>query len=417
MARKRKKVVNNRTNQTAGDSRFSVLTDDDGTYNPFKDLNKKDYKVSPKKKNEPIVQKKKIEVEQFGENVDFGDILDSWESSRSLKDVGKKTKIKEPTENFASIFEQWEKDQGIAPKTPNKKKSPPKKSKEYKPSKNFEQILNEFEGTAPLKKKEKIEDNKPVVKETVEKKEKIEVEEKKEIKEPFKFKIISHDDSKNIKLENTPSQKDNIIDNKKPHEDIKTTSDIKKDFEKKTPDVSWKAEKKLSNKYQKENEPKKKPFKPMVKKVAEPKEEVPSKWDFSDIYSYWNKNNDEEKRIEKAINQKDKKENKGISISYLHSMSPQAELDLHGVTSEIAISKTKEFLVNSRNAGMKKVSIITGKGNHSENGISVLQDVVLSQIRLSGIVREAYHPKNRDGGTGAIWVIFKSMTDKKIYFK
>ncbi len=97
-------------------------------------------------------------------------------------------------------------------------------------------------------------------------------------------------------------------------------------------------------------------------------------------------------------------------------MSPQAELDLHGLISDVAMLKTREFLEQSRGKGLKKVSIITGKGIHSKDGKGVLQDVVLSEIRLSGIVREAYNPKAIDGGSGAIWVIFKSTTDKKIYF-
>jgi DNA-nicking Smr family endonuclease len=97
-------------------------------------------------------------------------------------------------------------------------------------------------------------------------------------------------------------------------------------------------------------------------------------------------------------------------------MKPQDEIDLHGLTSDIAALKVSEFLVNSRNKGLKKVSIITGKGLHSENGKCVLREVALEEIRFSNIVREAYHPKAIDGGSGVIWVIFKSITDKKIYY-
>jgi DNA-nicking Smr family endonuclease len=170
---------------------------------------------------------------------------------------------------------------------------------------------------------------------------------------------------------------------------------------------------KNNNDYKKKDSSKKRaPF--VVESKTE--DEVPSKWNFSDIYRAWSSQNEEEKAILEAKKLKDKKENKGISISYLRSMSPQDEIDLHGLTSDLALLKTREFLEQSRDKGMKKVSIITGKGIHSKDGKGILQDVALSEIRLSGIVREAYNPKAMDGGSGAIWVIFKSTTDKKVYF-
>ena len=139
------------------------------------------------------------------------------------------------------------------------------------------------------------------------------------------------------------------------------------------------------------------------------------KWDFSDIYSTWESKHDEAAILE-ANKLRDKKESKGISISYLRSMKPEGELDLHGLISDIAALRVSEFLTVSRNKGLKKVSIITGKGNHSENGKAILRDVALEEIRFSNIVREASHPKAINGGTGVIWVIFKSTSEKKIYF-
>ncbi|MBK5202034.1 MAG: Smr/MutS family protein, partial [Spirochaetaceae bacterium] len=168
-----------------------------------------------------------------------------------------------------------------------------------------------------------------------------------------------------------------------------------------------------SNKYKnKESKTKRAPF---VLNTP-PTEDVPTKWNFSDIYQAWSNSNEEDKAIAEAKKMKTKKDNKGISISYLRSMSPQDELDLHGLVSDMAFIRTREFLERSRDNGLKKVSIITGKGLHSSDGIGILRDTALSAISLSGIVREAYHPKACDGGSGAIWVIFKSTTDKKVYF-
>lgn len=162
-----------------------------------------------------------------------------------------------------------------------------------------------------------------------------------------------------------------------------------------------------------ENSKKRAPF---IIESKPDKPDMPAKWNFSDIYRTWSTQNEEDKAISEAKRLKDKKDNKGISISYLRSMSPQAEIDLHGLTGDVAMLRTREFLVQSRDKGFKKVSIITGKGIHSKDGKGILQDVALSEIRLSGIVREAYNPKAIDGGSGAIWVIFKSTTDKKVYF-
>ncbi len=177
--------------------------------------------------------------------------------------------------------------------------------------------------------------------------------------------------------------------------------------------IAKSAAKSKNNKYKgKEQKNKRAPF--VIN--TPPSEETQSKWNFSEIYQAWSNSTEEDKAIAAAKKLKAKKESKGISISYLRSMCPEAELDLHGLPSDVAFIRTREFLERSRANGIKKVSVITGKGLHSEDGKGVLRDTALSAIRLSGIVREAYHPKACDGGSGAIWVIFKSTTDKKVYF-
>jgi DNA-nicking Smr family endonuclease len=58
---------------------------------------------------------------------------------------------------------------------------------------------------------------------------------------------------------------------------------------------------------------------------------------------------------------------------------PQAELDLHGLTSAQAAERTEIFVRTSRQRGRRTVLIITGRGIHSD-GRPVLPDVVESRI-------------------------------------
>ncbi|AEV30483.1 hypothetical protein SpiGrapes_2726 [Sphaerochaeta pleomorpha str. Grapes] len=130
-------------------------------------------------------------------------------------------------------------------------------------------------------------------------------------------------------------------------------------------------------------------------------------WSFADTYRKWNEVSDEQKALEKS-----KKEKHGTKpvidgISNLRAMEPQATLDLHGMKVTEAETACANFLKESAEKHLQKISIIPGKGLHNGNGVSLLKDVALSQIRLSGVVREAYSPKACYGGSGAIWIILK----------
>ena len=54
---------------------------------------------------------------------------------------------------------------------------------------------------------------------------------------------------------------------------------------------------------------------------------------------------------------------------------PQEHLDLHGLTGPEAERKVVNFLLTARGKGLRTVSIITGKGIHSQ-GFPVLRDLV-----------------------------------------
>jgi DNA-nicking Smr family endonuclease len=393
MARKRKKSPQNRQN-AAGNSRISVMSEEDDTYNPFKDIKKIDAvtKINTSNKSKTVKNKSKnndLVVEDLGD-VSFAQVFEQWENGGVVnkKSIDKKD---EKSEDFSSIFEQWEISQGLKPKYGKKvKDNPNRKSSNYSPTKDFGQILNEFEKgptKSPSKKqksknKEKFDamkDTTKVVNTTLETKEK-----------PSKEKKIIKDSRVDIAWPMENSKDVFVSENKEILVEVENKEELAKN---------------TSQKYYKKNKWK--------DQKGDNSNKV--KWDFSDIYNSWEAKHDDSKSIEEKKN-REKKESKGISISYLRSMSPEAELDLHGETSDIAALKVSEFLNNSRNRGLKKVSIITGKGLHSENGKSVLKDIVLEEIRCSNIVREAYHPKAISGGSGVIWVIFKSISEKKIYY-
>ena len=81
-------------------------------------------------------------------------------------------------------------------------------------------------------------------------------------------------------------------------------------------------------------------------------------------------------------------------------------LDLHGLTvteSELMIDR---FLRRCASAGMKKVLVIHGKGNHSDSG-GVLRDAVRRILERHPCAGETGTPGRDEGGTGATWVRVK----------
>eukprot|EP01156_Anaeramoeba_ignava_P002228 Anaeramoba_ignava/a217859_18.p1 GENE.a217859_18~~a217859_18.p1 ORF type:complete len:392 (-),score=64.01 a217859_18:378-1553(-) len=391
MTKKKKKSPQNRQN-AAGNSRISVLTEDGDTYNPFKDIKESDVVTKVTKNTKPVnknnVKKSNEPIVEDMEDVSFAQVFEQWENGGLVNN--KKQNLKNnKSEDFATIFDEWEVSQGLKPKYGKKAKdSPDRKASNYAPTKDFGDILSDFEnGPKPKKKKDKKQkfdkNNKNIVND-------VKTEEVKKI----------DNEVKPLETKEVDKSKDDINVAWRANES-KDKSYSKTDEVKDNSQYS-----KQNKKYDKKNK-----WKPQEKDENLKK----SKWDFSDIYNSWEAVHDDSQSIE-AKKIAEKKESKGISISYLRSMSPEAELDLHGETSDIAALKVSEFLNASRNRGLKKVSIITGKGIHSENGKPVIKEIVLEEIRSSNIVREAYHPKAINGGSGAIWIIFKSISEKKIYF-
>jgi DNA-nicking Smr family endonuclease len=82
-----------------------------------------------------------------------------------------------------------------------------------------------------------------------------------------------------------------------------------------------------------------------------------------------------------------------------------AELDLHGQFADGARSLTRDFLNDSYRSGFSRVRIITGKGNRSKDGVSVLGAVIKSYLNEQGY--DYTYAKIQNGGEGALEVRLK----------
>ncbi len=143
-------------------------------------------------------------------------------------------------------------------------------------------------------------------------------------------------------------------------------------------------------------------------KAEEDKREQSSvAWSFADTYKKWNEVSDEKAALDKAMKEKREVKPNFRSLAALRALEPEVTLDLHGMKVQEAEEACTAFLKDSAANGMRKISIITGKGLHNDKGFSLLKEAALSAIRLSGVVTEAYTPKAQFGGSGAIWIILK----------
>jgi DNA-nicking Smr family endonuclease len=107
-----------------------------------------------------------------------------------------------------------------------------------------------------------------------------------------------------------------------------------------------------------------------------------------------------------AISEKLAQQEKGLDREMLHKKSPDASIDLHGLTQEEAWSRLDSFVTECVKRKLKKILIIHGKGNHSAE-LPVLMNMVRSFIECDPRLGESGHPGAKDGGRGATWVLLK----------
>ena len=344
----------------------------------------------------------------------------------------------------------------------------------YSPSKSFSEILSEYEGVKESKKEEKPEIEIEEVKKEEEKVE-IKVEEHSFFMEKDEEIPISNSVVWSImggvnenfvreenKVEEKEEEKEEVKEEltfsraSKPYVPTKSFSEILSEYsgaKKETAPVETKEESVVSPtpKFEKpisdsffieENEENKVDSnvawsivgganKDYVRKEEEKKEETPlpetpvykrssnkyeGKKNFSTILSdYEKKEVVREKTFEEIMKEKGDaglKKARVYTLNELRRMDPQATLDLHGeykAEGEVAI---KEFLQSSYDNGLRKISIITGKGLHSEDGQSVLKTLLDEILKSTPYISEYNNAPLNKGGSGASWIILKEKSDK-----
>jgi DNA-nicking Smr family endonuclease len=83
------------------------------------------------------------------------------------------------------------------------------------------------------------------------------------------------------------------------------------------------------------------------------------------------------------------------------------ELDLHGLTVEMARSALYDFLADCHSHSQRCVRIIHGKGIGSENKQPIIKNKVNNWLRQRDDVLAFCSAQQADGGTGAIYCLLK----------
>lgn len=86
----------------------------------------------------------------------------------------------------------------------------------------------------------------------------------------------------------------------------------------------------------------------------------------------------------------------------------EATLDLHEHTSDEALIAVDDFLARCQQRGMRSVCIIHGKGHFSADNTPVLKNLLNQYLRQHPRVIAFHSAKNKQGGTGAIYILIKA---------
>lgn len=98
---------------------------------------------------------------------------------------------------------------------------------------------------------------------------------------------------------------------------------------------------------------------------------------------------------------------KMCSHTSIKNLPIDARIDLHSFTQEEAWVHLDGFIANCKRSGLRKVLIVHGKGNHSQDN-PVLGNMVRSFIEAHKNLGASGHPDAAGGGRGATWVLIKS---------
>lgn len=96
----------------------------------------------------------------------------------------------------------------------------------------------------------------------------------------------------------------------------------------------------------------------------------------------------------------------------LRDLRPEAKIDLHGLGAAEAETRLGLFLESAARAGLEKVLVVTGKGNHSKDG-PVLGKLARSVVESSPWAGRFGTAAPSEGGRGALWVILRRRPENR----
>ena len=126
----------------------------------------------------------------------------------------------------------------------------------------------------------------------------------------------------------------------------------------------------------------------------------------------------------KFVKSNEKLENKDSFHQKQSSMMIEKSIDLHGYSLDEANKKIEELITHSYNNGVTKLTIVTGKGLHSDNEInpyvskdlSILKysvpDYIKNSSYLMSMINDIKDAIIEDGGQGAFYIFLKNKFKK-----
>ena len=118
------------------------------------------------------------------------------------------------------------------------------------------------------------------------------------------------------------------------------------------------------------------------------------------------------------LTSKEKLPNKDIKTQKKNVLKSKT-FDLHGYTLDDANKEIERLILQSYKEGIHKLTIVTGKGLHSENkknpfvsqDLSILKnsvpDFIKNNLSLMNLIKEIQEAKTEDGGSGAFYIFLK----------
>lgn len=426
---------------------------------PFSSIVLKEKKEAEKKTKAARVEKKRAGevIQGYDPNASFADILANYERTGNPYAMPKKKNVQSESLSFGDILDKWEgKDKKKRPQNEVKKST-------YKATKSFAEILSQYEGNpvredkafiidedvevsvvekeekgeeSPLFKKEsecetrspdaswsiygnnesferKVEAPSFITEEVGAKEKKPEKEQKKSTYKATKDfgEILKGFYSGQAEMEGEQKTEPDSVDEQKDSSESPLFKRVQGD-ETRSAEASWSVYGN-NDSFIRKQEDKHLSSAPNEERVktTDRKSEYKGKKEFSkllDSYDTKKKERGEVKTFDEIIKEKgDVPEKREYTVSQLRTMMPQATLDLHGKTQQEAEDDVKRFLSECRAHKIRKISIITGKGLHSEGGVSILRDAIADLLDKDGGISERGNAPVQYGGSGAFWVILK----------